>query len=72
MISEMELTGANNPILVREWDVDTFHERVRELEAEGYVARRETYRIVPEMNPETGEIVHLHSMEMDQPSPDES
>lgn len=64
MMSETELTKANEAILVREWDADAFHERVLELEANGYVARRETYSIVPEMNPETGKIIHLYIIEM--------
>ena len=51
-------------ILVREWDADAFHRRVLELEGQGYVARRETYRILAEMDPSTGNIIHLHSMEM--------
>ena len=51
-------------IVVREWDADSFHRRVLELEAQGYKARRETYRISPEMDPATGIIVHLHTMEM--------
>jgi hypothetical protein len=51
-------------ILVREWDSDAFHKRVLELESDGYVARSEFYRITPEMHPETGAIIHLHSIEM--------
>jgi len=51
-------------IVVREWDADSFHRRVLELESQGYEARRDTYRSSPEMNPETGNIVHLHSIEM--------
>ena len=51
-------------LYVREWGAEAFHRRVLELENRGYVARRETYRITPEMNPETGEIVHLHTIEM--------
>jgi hypothetical protein len=51
-------------IVIREWDADSFHRRVLELEAKGYVARRETYRITPEVNPETGEIVHLYAIEL--------
>ncbi len=54
-------------VLVREWDPDAFHRRVLELEARGYHARRDTYRIVADMDPETGKIVHLHSMEMARP-----
>lgn len=51
-------------ILVREWDADQFHARVLELENQGYTARRETYRVTAEMNPETGWITHVHSMEL--------
>ena len=53
-----------DPILVSEWDSETFHRRVLELEAMGYLARPESYKIIPEMNPETGEITHLHTIEM--------
>ena len=56
-------------IVVREWDADSFHRRVLELESEGYEARRESYKIKPEMNPENGVIVHLHTMEMSRPRP---
>jgi hypothetical protein len=51
-------------IVVTEWDSDLFHRKVMELEAQGYVARRETYRITAEMNPETGIVSHVHSMEL--------
>lgn len=50
--------------IVREWDADAFHGRVSELEALGYIARLETYQVVPEMNPETGEISHVYLIEM--------
>ena len=56
-------------MLVREWDADSFHARVLELESKGYVARRETYSITADMNPETGYIVHLYSIEMYLPEP---
>ena len=59
-------------VLVREWDSDRFHERVLELEARGYVARQESYRILAEVHPETGLISHLHSIEMRKPEPGES
>lgn len=59
-------------VLVREWDSDAFHKRVAELEAQGYEAARETYRIVAETHPETGAIVHLHSIEMRKPDPGET
>ena len=58
-------------VLVREWDVDVFHKKVTELEAQGYEAARETYRILPETHPETGEVLHLHSIEMRKPDPGE-
>ncbi len=50
--------------LVREWDADSFHKKVLELEQQGYVSKMDTYKITAEMNPETGVIVHLHSIEM--------
>ena len=53
----------NNEI-VREWDSDEFHRRVMELESQGYTSREGTYQISAEMNPETGEIIHLHAIEM--------
>jgi hypothetical protein len=53
--------------IVREWDPDFFHRRVLELETEGYTARRETYHITAEMNPDTGEVIHLHSIELVKP-----
>jgi len=59
------------PILVREWDNDRFHQRVLELEAHGYAARRETYTVMAEQHPDTGYIVHLYSMEM-YPTPEKS
>ena len=55
------------PILIREWESERFHERVLELESRGYVARRDSYTITPEMNPETGFIIHLYSIEMSPP-----
>ena len=54
-------------VLVREWDADQFHAKVMELEKQGYVARRESYRITAEMNPETGWISHVHSIELAKP-----
>lgn len=64
-----EGNAASNPIVVNEWDADMFHRRVLDLEQQGYVARLETYRVTPEMNPETGQIVHLHTVELYQPTP---
>lgn len=51
-------------IIVREWNADEFHRRILEYEKQGYIARRDTYRITPEVNPETGEIIHLLVIEM--------
>ena len=53
-----------DPILVREWDNDRFHRRVLELESSGYIARRETYSVIAEQDPDSGYILHLYSMEM--------
>lgn len=51
-------------ILVREWDSESFHRRVAELEQQGYMAQRDTYRITPEMHPETGIITHMHTIDL--------
>ncbi len=51
-------------VLIEEWDADTFHQKVRELEEQGYAAHRETYNITPETDPNTGKIIHLHTIEM--------
>jgi hypothetical protein len=59
-----EIRNAGDAIIVSEWDAEAFHRRVSDLERQGYVARRETYRVMPEMNPETGRIVHLHTVEL--------
>jgi hypothetical protein len=50
--------------MVREWDADQFHAKVLELEQKGWNARRETYKILAEMNPETGFVSHVHSIEL--------
>jgi hypothetical protein len=57
-------------ILIREWTPDRFHSHVLELEKQGYLTRRETYTITPEVHPETGEITHLYSIELVAPDPD--
>ena len=61
----------NDVIIVREWDADLFHARVLELEHKGYIARRDSYRILADMSPEDGHIVHLHSIELSRPGPDQ-
>ena len=53
--------------IVRDWDADTFHQRVLDLESQGYISRRETHRITPDTNPETGEVLHLNSIELVKP-----
>ncbi len=60
--------AVDDVILVREWDADSFHRRVLELESQGYTSRRDTYCIIPEMDPETGNIIHLHTIEMSRTS----
>ena len=52
------------PVLIREWDNETFHRKVLELEANGYEARRETYQLIADQDPDTGFVVHLYSIEM--------
>jgi hypothetical protein len=32
--------------------------------SQGYQSRLESYEVVPEMNPESGEIIHLHTVEL--------
>jgi len=54
-------------VQVREWDADAFHKKVLEMESEGFVSRLETYRIVADMSPDTGVVVHLPPMEMRRP-----
>ena len=51
-------------IIVREWNANDFHRRVLEYEKQGYIARRETYRVTADINPETGEVIHLYVIEM--------
>lgn len=60
----------SDAIVVREWDCELFHRRILDLEGKGYLAQRESYTVTPEMNPETGEIIHLHSIELQKPAPE--
>ena len=55
-------------LIVRDWDSESFHQRVLDLEAKDYIARRETYRVTAEMNPETGLVTHLYTIEMYKPN----
>jgi len=59
--------GMSEVLQVREWGVDAFHKKVLQLESEGFVSRLESYRIVPDVNPDTGIVTHLHTMEMYKP-----
>ena len=59
-------------IVVREWDADKFHQRVLELESQGYQAQRDSYRILAEMDPVSGKIIHLHTIEMVRQQPAKS
>jgi hypothetical protein len=54
-------------VIVTDWNADAFHRRVLDLEAQGYAVRLDSYCITPEMNPETGEIIHLHRIELAKP-----
>jgi hypothetical protein len=54
-------------LIVSDWDSESFHRQVLEFEVKGYFARNETYRITPEVNPETGLITHLYTIEMYRP-----
>jgi hypothetical protein len=63
----MYLAKNDDLILVSEWAPESFHRKVSELEAQGYLARRESYNVTPEMNPETGIIIHMHTLEMLKP-----
>lgn len=67
-----EGVDSGNAIVVSEWDAEVFHRRVSDLELQGYVVRRETYRVTPEMNPETGCIVHLRTVELYETGSDEA
>ena len=58
----------SNATLVREWSCEAFHNQVLELESRGYNTRRETYQIIADMNPETGEVIHLYTVEMYKPN----
>jgi hypothetical protein len=51
-------------ISVREWDPDVFQRRVLELEAAGYTTCLDSYQVSAEMDPETGEVIHLRSVEL--------
>lgn len=57
----------DSAVIVEDWDSDGFHRQVIDKEAAGYVARQESYRITPDMNPETGQITHLYRIEMYRP-----
>jgi hypothetical protein len=66
----MPFNNDDDVILVCEWDSETFHRMVLDLGTKGYIPRQESYKITPETNPETGKIIHLHSIEMFKPGSD--
>jgi hypothetical protein len=67
----MTVFAQDELVIVREWGSDAFHQRVIDLEREGYVTREGSYNIAPEVNPETGAIIHLHTIEMFRLPPDD-
>jgi hypothetical protein len=68
----MALTNHDDVILIREWDSEAFHQKVLELEEQGYLTRQESYNVTPEMNPENGKIIHLLTIEMFRPGSDDT
>jgi hypothetical protein len=67
----MTVSAQDELVVVHEWGSDAFHQRVIKLESEGYVTREGSYNIAAEINPETGEIIHLHRIEMFRLPPDD-
>jgi len=59
-------------LIVSDWDSESFHQKVLDLEAKAYLARRETYRVTAEVNPETGLVTHLYTIEMYKPNEETS
>ncbi len=56
---------AEKTIGVAECDSDEFHCKVAGWEARGYRPLLDTYKIAPEMDPYTGRIWYLHSIDME-------
>ncbi len=54
-------------IVVRDWDCIRFYGRVRQKEAEGYTPRLESYTVMPDIDPRTGELASVFVIEMDLP-----
>jgi hypothetical protein len=54
----------DEPVLMQDWDSERFHRRVLELVSNGYKARLESYKITPEMEPDTGKVIHRYSIEL--------
>lgn len=52
-------------IYVRDWDCIRFYGRVRAKEAEGYIPRMESYTVMPDINPHSGELANVYVIEMD-------
>ena len=64
MKNEIEPLNDNDAIMVLDWDPESFHKRVSELESNGYVARLDSYSVTADIHPETGVIIHIYSIEM--------
>ncbi len=59
-------------VIVNERDPKAVQRRVYELEAQGHVSRRDSYRVFRETDTETGKTLHLRSMEMHKAEGDEA
>jgi len=51
-------------VFLRECYFDVFNKKLSELEQDGYVSRWETYKITPELHPDTGIVQHVYTMEL--------
>ena len=51
-------------VFLRECYFDVFNKKLSELEEDGYVSRWETYKITPELHPDTGIEQHVYTMEL--------
>jgi hypothetical protein len=56
-------------IIVVEWDAAVFHQQVASWEALGYRALLDTYEIQAEIDPETGEVRHQHTIVLEKSDP---
>lgn len=61
---------SGNHVVVRDWDIERFYGRVRRMEAQGFTPRPESYAVMADIDPETGDLACLFVMQMR--LPDES